>query len=242
VSNTNAETLSEERIGELADDPEARFEFLVDRGVIVERGDGTVDATSTFEDQRAVYVDSYKDSSDEEFRETVASLFGLTPARAEKRIRDLELTRWEIATFLSVRSVLDVDLPTDVELQLAEMAAAVGEASPVPPSLPDLGDEEYRAFLDDHDHAVLFVFQQGCDPCDAMKTELDEVRESVADDVAFAGLDGDEVPEFRREFEITVAPTTLVFVDGALAEKREGYCAAEDLIALVDETVTPAGH
>jgi len=242
VANANTDPLSDERIRELTDDPEARFEFLVDRGVIVERDDGTVDATSAFEDERAVYVDSYKDSSDEEFRETVASLFGLTPARAEKRIQDLELTRWEIASFLALRGALDVDLPTDLELQLAEMVAAVGEASPVPPSLPDLGDDEYRAFLDDHDHAVLFVFQQGCDPCDAMKAELDAVRESVADDVAFAGLDGDEVPEFRREFEITVAPTTLLFVDGDRVEEREGYCAAEDLVDLVDETITAAGH
>jgi thiol-disulfide isomerase/thioredoxin len=242
VANANTETLDDERIRELRDDPEARFEFLVDRGVIVERDDGTVDATSAFEDERAVYVDSYKDSSDEKFRETVASLFGLTPARAEKRIRDLELTRWELATYLSLRAALDVDLPTEVELQLAEMVAAVGEASPVPPSLPDLDDDEYRSYLDAHGHAVLFVFQQGCDPCDAMKAELGDVRESVADDVAFAGLDGDEVPEFRREFEITVAPTTLVFVDGDLAETREGYCAADDLIALLEDTVSSADH
>lgn len=229
------DTLSESRLSSLRSDSEARLEFLLERDALVERDDGRIMASQGFESHRGIYVDTYSDSSDEEFQQTVADLFGLSRSAAASRIEDLSLTRWEIATYLTLREWLDVDLPQDALLELAAMTAEAGTASPVPLGMDELFDEDWEDFVADNGDAVLFVFQQSCDPCEAMKRELDEIRDHAPEAVAFAGLNGDEVPEFRREFDVTVAPTTLVFADGDLAAKKEGYADPETLAETFEE-------
>lgn len=236
MADTNPDTeLSADTLGRLRSDPEARLEFLLEREVLVERDDGRIMASQAFEGHRGIYVDTYSDSSDEEFQQTVADLFGLSRSGAATRIEDLSLTRWEIATYLTLREWFDVDLPQDALLELAAMTAEAGTASPVPLGMDELFDEDWADFVADHGDVVLFVFQQACDPCEAMKRELDEIREQAPADVAFAGLNGEEVPEFRREFDVTVAPTTLVFADGDLAAEKEGYASPETLAAAFED-------
>jgi thiol-disulfide isomerase/thioredoxin len=236
VADTSPDTeLSADTLARLRSDPEARLEFLIGRDVLVERDDGRITATQEFELDRGVYVDSYADSSDAEFRQTVAELFDLSPAQAAARIEELSLSRWEIATYLTLREFISVALPADALLELAAMTADAGSASPVPLEMDELFDEDWDQFVADHGDVVLFVFQQACDPCEAMKRELDEIRAQAPGDVVFAGLNGDEVPEFRREFDVTVAPTTLVFADGNLAAEREGYASPETLAETFDD-------
>lgn len=211
----------------LREDPDEQYDFLIEREVLVEHDDGSVAPTVAFEDHRGIYVDSYADASDQRFRETVAELFGVSVEAAETHIKDNDLTRWELATFLAVREHLDVDLPTDLTLELAAMTVAAGDASPVPPSLPAVTDESYEQFLADNPDAVVFVFQLHCSPCQRLKKDLDALRELPPVPATFAGLDGDESTAFRREFDVDVAPTTLVFADGEFVEKREGYAPPE---------------
>lgn len=236
MADTTPDTeLSADTLARLRSDPEARLEFLIGRDVLVERDDGRIMATREFELDRGVYVDSYADSSDAEFRGTVADLFDLSPAQAAARIEELSLSRWEIATYLALREFISVDLPADATLELAAMTAEAGSASPVPLELDELFDEDWEQFIADHGDVVLFVFQQACDPCAAMKRELDEIRAQAPEDAVFAGLNGDEVPEFRREFDVTVAPTTLVFADGNLVAEEEGYASPETLAETFDD-------
>jgi thiol-disulfide isomerase/thioredoxin len=209
-------------------DGEARLDFLIDRGLLVEHGDDTVAPSEPFENTRAIYDDTYGDTSDEQFHETVADLFDLTREEAATRAEELGLTRWELATFLAVRSELSVDLPQDLLSELAAIMVAAGEASPVPPGMQDL-PADYEAFLADHGDAVVFVFARDCNPCRKMKDELDEIRAAAPDGVAFAGADGGEATDLRRAYGVEVAPTVLVFAGGSLAEKIEGYTTPEDL-------------
>jgi thiol-disulfide isomerase/thioredoxin len=231
---------SSERLKRLRADPEARLEFLLERDLLVERDVGTIEPTSAFEDERAVYLDTYGDCSDERFRETVAELFGLTTEAAAERIEALELERWDLATFLAVRAALAADLPRDVVLELSAIVAETGRASPVPRDLRELADGDFESFVKEAGAAVVFVFQRGCDPCDAQKADLDEVRARAPEGVAFAGVDGDSAPEFRRAFEVTVAPTVLLFFDGDLAATAEGYQSPETLDATFAETFPAA--
>ena len=140
------------------------------------------------------------------------------------------------------RSSSDADLPQDVTLELAAMTAEAGSASPVPPELDELLDETYEQFVAEHEYAVVMAFQQGCDPCDSMKADLPAVREEAPDGVAFAGIDGETAPAFRREFEVSVAPTTLVFRDGAVVETHEGYWPPEDMLTALEDAFATADH
>jgi thiol-disulfide isomerase/thioredoxin len=233
---------SDPGLDRLRTEPEARLEYLLTHDVLREHEDGRISATNDFDETRAIYVDSYKDSSDRAFEKTVAQLFDLSVEEAASHVEDLDLSRWEIATYLALNSHLEADLPRDVALELAAMAAEAGGASPVPPELTELFDESYEAFLAEHDRAVVLAFQQGCDPCDSMKRDLPDVRDDAPSGVAFAGIDGETAPEFRRAYDLSVAPTTLLFRDGDLVEKHEGYWSPDDLRSALDDAFATGDH
>jgi len=209
-------------MSELATDSEARYEYLLDADVFVEETDGSVAVTESFDGTRGIYRDSYADSSDERFYETLAELFDLSVEDAEAQAAELGVTRDELVAYLALRSYLD-DPPTPTVLvQMAAMVSDVAPTSPVPESMPELTDDDYELFLDDNPDAVVIVWKLHCDPCDDMKEALDEIRSVAPDRVAFAGVDGESVAEFRREFDVDAAPATLTFADGSFVEAIEG--------------------
>jgi len=213
----------------LADDAEARLDFLIDQGVLDEGPDEEVMATDDFDHLRSIYDDTYRDISDEEFQETVADLFGLSPDEAASYTEQYGLSRHGVATFLALRSYLeDLELAQDTLLLLTGIAAQVGAGSPVPADLRELTDDDYEAFIEDNGDAVVFVFQNQCLPCEEMKSNLDEILAPLSD-VAVAGVNGDAVPEFQREFELEAAPTTLVFADGELVASERGVRSPAEL-------------
>jgi thiol-disulfide isomerase/thioredoxin len=202
------------------DDPEERFEFLLDRDVVVE-SDGRVALTEAYDRVRGVYHDTYAAVDEGTIEETVASLFDLSVEDAREQIDEHGITREEVIAYLALGSYLDdkgVDLDRSTQVLLAAMVADVSPESPVPDSMRELGDEEYGAFLESNPDAVLFVWKLHCDPCDVMKGELDETLATLPEGVAVAGVDGEDVTEFRREFDVEAAPATLTFADGEFVE------------------------
>jgi thiol-disulfide isomerase/thioredoxin len=109
--------------------------------------------------------------------------------------------------------------------QLATMATLVAEispGSPVPDAVPELDDESWPAFLDDHPDAVVTVWRHDCAPCEALKDDLDAVLSALPDTVAVAGVDGESVADFRRTFDVQTAPAVCSFRDGALEDVTTG--------------------
>ena len=210
-------------------DPEAALDALIAAGAVDEAEDGTLSTTPEFEDARRVYHDSYVDADDAVLRGTVADLFGLDPDEAAARVDDGSVTREEVVAYLSARSFLD-DPPEPTTLAvMAHLLVEIGPGSPVPPSLRELSDDEYREFLDDEPDAFVTVWKQFCDPCEATKAVLDDVLAALPDGVAAAGVDGEAVPEFCREFGVDAAPAFCLFRDGELAEAYTGRGRPERL-------------
>lgn len=218
-------------VAALVDDPEARLDYLLDRGVLVERADGSIHMTDEFHATFEVYEDSYLDASEETFAETVASTFGLSRVEAAERIETTGMTRRELAVFLAVRAHLDDPDRTADELALmAGMVAEVGPASPVPDSLMELTDETFEGSIEEHGDVVVLVFQRHCTPCEAVKEDLPRILEDVPEGVSVAGVDGDEAIEFRRAYRVGVAPTALFFEGGDLADRLEGRAAVDTVL------------
>ena len=222
-------------VSSLVEDPEARLDYLIDHGVLVEESDGGIYATGEFQATLEVYEDSYYDEPHDTFVETVASVFDLDPELAAERIEETGMTREELATFLALRSHLDDPERTRDEVALmAAMVVGVEPASPVPGSLTEVDDEGFETYVDERGDVVVFVFQRNCGPCDGLKEDLPTILAAAPDGVSFAGIDGDDAPEFRRSNEVSVAPTTLVFADGDRKAKIEGRKSAETLIETFD--------
>lgn len=215
----------------LVSDPEARLDYLLEHEVLVESDDGTIATTQAFQADLEVYEVSYLDVPEETFVETVASVFDLARERAAERIDETGMTRQELATFLALRSYLDDPERSRDELALmAAMVTGVQPASPVPPELTELDDANYEEYVGERGDAVVIVFKRNCAPCDVLKESLPEMTDAAPDGVSFAGIDGEDAPAFRRDYEVSVAPTTLVFSEGDLVERFEGGTPVETLV------------
>lgn len=215
-------------------DPDVLFDRLVDADVLAENEDGTVKTTPEFEDTRAIYHDTYGNADVETRCSAVADLFGIDVEEAKRRVEEHGIDNDDLVVLMSVYSHVEDATPAEIAV-MAEMAGEVAPASPVPDGIRELSDDDYEAFFEANPDAVVTVWKMGCDPCRAMKPDLEAFQESLPAGVPLVGVDGDEVPEFRREFAITDAPTTLFVRDGEEVERKIGRILPDSFAELVEE-------
>ena len=81
---------------------------------------------------------------------------------------------------------------------------------------------------------VVTVWRRQCEPCRALKAHLDTLLDAFPDGVPVVGVDGEEVPTFRRRYEFDAAPAVLLFADGELVESIQGGIRMDELGDAVD--------
>jgi hypothetical protein len=202
---------------------DAYVDTLVEEGVL-DDDEATDEITTTedFEHRRHIYLDTYLDVDEAEFHESVAEAFDLeSAAAAAERVEALDISREEFATYLALSAHLD-GYGVAERTEMAGIVAEVGPKSPVPEALAELDDDTWAAFVADNDRAVVTVWKRRCEPCEAMKDEIDELLAALPDDAAVAGLDGESCPDFCRENEVNAAPGVAFFADGDLLEAVTG--------------------
>ncbi|MFB6236680.1 MAG: thioredoxin domain-containing protein [Halopenitus sp.] len=215
--------------------PEAALDRLLETDVVREHEDDTLTTNPAFEDTRRVYADTYGDCSEETFRSTIADIFGFSEDEAAAHIEETGVTRGELTAFLALRSFLDEEPATETLAVMSRVVMEVEPASVVPRTLRKIGEGEYEAFLEAHPDTIFTVWKQACEPCDAMKEDLDAILEIIPDDVAVAGVDGEAVPDFRREFDVTAAPSVVVVKDGEHELTESGRQSPMAISKLVED-------
>ncbi|WP_276273083.1 thioredoxin family protein [Haloarcula litorea] len=215
--------------------PEDLLETLVAEDVVaVDPETDRVSTTDEFEADRAVYHDTYATMPDEEFHESVADVFGLPSAEAAaERVAELGVTRTEFATFLTLRATLD-GYETEELTELARLATEIGPSTPIPDGVEHLDDETWAAFVD-RERAVVTVWKLFCEPCEAMKEQLDEVLAAFPDDAPVGGVDGEVCPDFCRAAGVNAAPGFVLFADGEPVEVITGRTDPDALAERVGE-------
>ncbi|KAB1196871.1 MULTISPECIES: thioredoxin family protein [Haloferax] len=210
-------------------DPETALDTLIAAGAVEEAPDGTLTTTDEFEKTLAIYHDIYGAVSNEEFENTVAELFGLDSETANERIEKFDIGREDVVAYLATQSFLDIPVEQDLLVVMAGLLVEITPSSSVPEELTELADDTFEAFLEENPDAVITVWRRNCAPCDAMKEELDALLERVPDGVAIAGVDGEEVGEFCRTFDVDAAPSILCFRAGDLKEHESGRRSPDEV-------------
>ncbi|QLH85003.1 thioredoxin family protein [Halosimplex pelagicum] len=202
---------------------DAYIDRLVAEGVLDhDESSDEIATTEDFEHRRHVYLDTYLDLSEAEFHESVADAFDLSSAEAAAdRVDELGISREEFATYLALSAHLD-GYGVGERTEMAGIVAEVGPKSPVPGALDELDDGDWAAFVAEHDRAVVTVWKRRCEPCEAMKGDIDGILAALPDDAAVAGLDGERCPDFCRENEVNAAPAVAFFEDGDLLAAETG--------------------
>ncbi len=204
--------------------PEALLDALHEEGVVrIDEDTDEINATEDFEADRQVYYDTYTSISDEDFHVSVADVFGLdSAAEAADRVEQLGVSREEFATFLTLRASLEGTYDTLELTTMARMVTELSPETPVPDGVIHLDDDSYESFVEDHDRCIITVWKLFCDPCDAMKAELDDVLAAFPNDAPVGGIAGERSPEFRESVDVDAAPAVVLFADGEAVETVTG--------------------
>lgn len=216
-------------------DGAALVETLFEADILREDSADAVRTTSEFEKTRAIYHDTYGHASDEEFRESVADAFDVSPDEAQARIDEGDVTRASFVAYLSVSSHLEADVSRQELAAMAEVVTELSAGSPVPDELIEVTDDSAVSFHAEHPDSVVVVFKHHCDPCDSQKEHLDELRAATPDNVTWAGVDGETATSYCSDHDVEAAPTTLCFRDGELVESKRGWVGPDRLIETLDE-------
>ncbi|PSP72986.1 thioredoxin [Halobacteriales archaeon QS_3_64_16] len=227
-----------DRDGSAADlTPEELLETLLDEEVLtIDDRTGTVTTTAGFEDTYSVYLDTYLSVPREEFVASVAETFALDSAElAAGRIEDLAVTREQLAAYLSLRSVLEGGYDPETLTRMAVVVADLEPETPVPDRLELLEDETFGPFVRTHDRAILTVWARRCAPCEAMKDDLDAVLDTVPEEAAVAGIDGDRAREFCSTHDVDAAPAIVYFENGHHRRTTVGRSTPPDIAAAIED-------
>lgn len=194
------------------------FERLIRADVLVE-SDDRVELTDSFAATLDIVRATYGDCSTTRFHETIAETFGISTTEASEQVESHGVTREELCILKAVQRFLDDATPETLLASVGMVDAA--RDSPVPGSLSLLPDDIDAALSDRN--VVVFIFARGCRPCERLKSEFDAVTDALPDPVVRFGVDGENAPALRDRYDVTVAPTALLFRDGDLETRVEGY-------------------
>ncbi len=78
---------------------------------------------------------------------------------------------------------------------------------------------------------VLSFYQEGCMGCEEQTPILREVEHDLG--ITIEEIDAVKNPQYIKEYNLRVTPTTLVIADDGVRERMEGLVHREDLEAAV---------
>lgn len=133
------------------------------------------------------------------------------------------------ASFLGFLGALGARVDPDFEELLTAAVVLAYVERGMPPThgspssfLPVEGDR-LRTLVELLDRAFVYVWRDDCDPCRAMKAELDDIFETRPDDIALLSVYGQDCPALLdREFGVPGAPALLSVVDGEVDARMYG--------------------
>ena len=126
----------------------------------------------------------------------------------------------------------DEELKRIMEAKLRELMRRAAEAErrrqmEAPAGPVELSDQDFDAFLRQHELVVVDFWAPWCPPCRMMAPIIDELARRYAGKVVFAKLNVDESPLTAMRFEIRAVPTFLVFKRGRLVARWVGAMPKE---------------
>ena len=216
-------------------EPEAALNKLIQCDIVIENDDGTLATTTEYEDIRRIYHDTYMDAPRERIITTMADVFDIEESNAVTQLEEDIVSRADVISYLAIDSYIDATLDPAMHAMMVEIVNRVDPESPVPDEVTELTDESYNSFVTEHSEVLMTVWKRRCDPCRAVKSDLDSMLESIPSNVAIAGIDGENAPSFRRETEITAAPAFIRYQKGNQCDVKTGRQSPDAVADMFDD-------
>ena len=94
----------------------------------------------------------------------------------------------------------------------------------------DLNDSTVNESIARHSFFILDVYKPLCNPCERMKAAIDQLSTELGCQVVFGMIDGRNNQMTERRYNITSYPTLLIFDNGTLVDKMEGFASKKYIV------------
>ncbi|GGM59880.1 thiol-disulfide isomerase/thioredoxin [Halarchaeum rubridurum] len=208
-------------------DPAALYERLRDEGLF-EESDEEVrlsDAFAAARERERAALAARDDDAIAALRETYTADGDVEPDGVDERT---------LADAVAVHETCEsVDPLTSLHVARSLARDGLDGTDPhVPDGFVSLDGDEIGRFLDAHAAAVVYCWREDCEPCDAVRADLDALRDEgvVPDAVGLGAVYGpDNVDELRDGYEVGAAPTVLFCAGDTVASRFVGNPGREAL-------------
>jgi len=209
-------------------EPESILSSLAAAGVVHDDGE-EVTLTESFRGQRAEIRETIAGEDDSPVSSSVETAL---QAAATEVDRELRATAGAVAaaTGLEPEAVAGAALALG---RIEEPAPTHG----VPDGFTPIRGEEIAAFLERHPTAIVYVWGDDCEPCEAVRSDLEEMQErgTIPDSMGLAAVYGDQCQQLLGDrFDVTVAPTTLFCAGGRVDSRLIGAHHQETLASEIE--------
>ena len=104
--------------------------------------------------------------------------------------------------------------------------------------MEDITEEEFYEVISSVELVLGLVLVQvhatWCGPCKALTPVLGRIEDQYLD-ILFYRLDVEQAPQVKDDYDITVVPTLLLFVDEELADRERGVLRRTHVTQLLDK-------
>ena len=113
---------------------------------------------------------------------------------------------------------------------LATPSAMAANAMDASGLIQELNDSTVNDSIAQYPFFVLDVYRPLCNPCKRMETALNELSTELGSQVVFVMIDGRNNQMTERRYNITSHPTLLIFDNGTLVDKMEGFASKKYIV------------
>ncbi len=104
--------------------------------------------------------------------------------------------------------------------------------------LVKVNDDNFQAEVDGYEGVVLVdMSAEWCPPCKMVEPVVEELAAEFAGKVKIGKLNVDQNPATRSRFEITAAPTFILFRNGKVLKRAIGAHSKNQLIKMLNEAI-----
>lgn len=109
-------------------------------------------------------------------------------------------------------------------------AASAADASADSGIVLELNDSTVNETIALYPFFVLDVYKPLCNPCQRMKQAVNELSIELGSQAAFGMIDGSLNQTIEQGYNITSYPTLLVFLNGTLIDRMEGFASKKYIV------------
>ncbi|MBZ5546104.1 MAG: thioredoxin [Acidobacteriia bacterium] len=102
--------------------------------------------------------------------------------------------------------------------------------------------DNWQEVLSSSQPVLVDLWAGWCGPCRALAPTFEKLAEKYGNEVVFAKLDVDELPELASQFGVQSVPTLLLFQGGEVIGQVVGLQSYEKLASFLDRFTSPVAR